>query len=677
MVTSRSYGWLLAAVAIGACGDGLAATGPVVTRVEPASAAQCPSGGSVVSSGLDTNANAVLDDVETVTQTVLCNDPPAQPPPVVVVRIVAEPIGANCADGGAAVQSGPDRNRNGQLDDNEVAHTDYLCGDTALLTRLVPEPVGAHCVAGGLALRIGRDLDGDHELDDGEVERTEYECGDILSRNIAIHSQADALAIAHIRVIQGSLRISDPPAGPDGSFEAIVLPDLEQVRDELTVSVKLATRLSLPKLQMVGATTEIADNSLLSVIEVPALIRLGGSLDVSRNPELLDLTDVLPPVVAGDLRITDNAKLTTAPLPFEVAGRIDISGNVSLSALTIFASEQTGPIRVAGNGAATLELTAHAIADGDGVKRLSSVQVIDNPRMSRMAIHTDVVGAIEVAGNAVLDEAFLNAVQFEGDVDVSSNPQLVRVSFLGEADVLQIAGAVTMSGPIWQIRVRPFTLFDIRGDLTLKNTLLSTIHSIHRVGGQLRLLANPQLTGVSSPFPMGGLDVHNNHMLETLSTVGQPVFTHEIDVSFNQRLTSLPIENADTFGGNVSIRANPALAALSLRAARVSGQLVIRENSALVDFSADLLQDVETINILSNAQLAQFSLPSLTRAPIVVVDRNAALHHVALPLLTEATTVLITHNLALPSCEVIALLAGITARSKLQAGNDDTASCTP
>jgi hypothetical protein len=77
--------------------------------------------------------NGALDDDEVTVRTPVCNQ-------ALVLRIQAEPTGANCAHGGTAVQSGLDGNGNGVLDDAEVAHTDYLCRG-ALATRV--EAAGA------------------------------------------------------------------------------------------------------------------------------------------------------------------------------------------------------------------------------------------------------------------------------------------------------------------------------------------------------------------------------------------------------------------------------------------------------------------------------------------------------------------------------------------------------
>ena len=81
-----------------------------------------------MSSGLDDSGNEKLDDAEIRNRTPICNPALAAQPPAIVLRLRPEPKGANCAVGGTAVESGPDANRNDQLDDAEVApcpHPDH------------------------------------------------------------------------------------------------------------------------------------------------------------------------------------------------------------------------------------------------------------------------------------------------------------------------------------------------------------------------------------------------------------------------------------------------------------------------------------------------------------------------------------------------------------------------
>jgi hypothetical protein len=60
-----------------------------------------------------------------------------------LVRMVAEPAGMNCASGGQKVQLGADVNGNGQLDDGKVQETRYVCNGNS-----IAGPAGAAGAAG-------------------------------------------------------------------------------------------------------------------------------------------------------------------------------------------------------------------------------------------------------------------------------------------------------------------------------------------------------------------------------------------------------------------------------------------------------------------------------------------------------------------------------------------------
>ncbi len=107
-------------------------------------------------------------------------------PPSSVVRLDAEPAGANCAEGGVAIRSGLDDDRNGVLDEGEVASTEYICnggdgvdgmdGTDGVAVRVSAAPWGGDCVHGGTRVDVGRDDDGDGVLGDDEVDETQYAC---------------------------------------------------------------------------------------------------------------------------------------------------------------------------------------------------------------------------------------------------------------------------------------------------------------------------------------------------------------------------------------------------------------------------------------------------------------------------------------------------------------------
>jgi hypothetical protein len=115
------------------------------------SVSECATGGSRIEFGLDRNVNGTLDDSEVSSVAFVCNGNPGTEGPQGIagpqgptgdtgatgpggatglnslVRLDAEPAGANCPAGGVGVHSGPDTNSNGNLEDSEVAQTRFVC----------------------------------------------------------------------------------------------------------------------------------------------------------------------------------------------------------------------------------------------------------------------------------------------------------------------------------------------------------------------------------------------------------------------------------------------------------------------------------------------------------------------------------------------------------------------
>jgi hypothetical protein len=137
---------------------------------------RCALGGVAVASGIDDDGDNVLDDAEIDQTTVLCH----QAPHAVLVRRDAEPAGEHCALGGTAIRAGADENRDAVLADDEVDQTSYVCAAApdVVVVRSDAEPAGDHCAHGGTAVRSGFDDDGDGALDDAEIDQVSYVCGD-------------------------------------------------------------------------------------------------------------------------------------------------------------------------------------------------------------------------------------------------------------------------------------------------------------------------------------------------------------------------------------------------------------------------------------------------------------------------------------------------------------------
>jgi len=236
------------------------------------------------------------------------------------------------------------------LDDREVTEIDYVCGET-LLSRISAEPAGAHCAAGGIAFLTGRDRDGDAVLEDAEVEHAEYECGDEIGRSVTVASRGELAALSQIRAIGGSLVIVDPGPVPDPGFDEVALPALEQVGGGVRISaIKFLARIALPQLQQVGAATEIVDNSLLTAVAWGQLAQVGGALEISRNPQLTGFDPAQLAWIGGALAITDNVALAVIALPaLPAAGDIHIAGNATLGRIELAALTQATTIAIDDN----------------------------------------------------------------------------------------------------------------------------------------------------------------------------------------------------------------------------------------------------------------------------------------------------------------------------------------
>ena len=97
----------------------------------------------------------------------------------VLIAQTAEPAGANCPTGGTRITSGLDSNGNNVLDSSEVVATQFVCGATNgsnLLVATSTEPAGANCAAGGTRVTAGLDTNSNNVLDAGEVMTTSYVC---------------------------------------------------------------------------------------------------------------------------------------------------------------------------------------------------------------------------------------------------------------------------------------------------------------------------------------------------------------------------------------------------------------------------------------------------------------------------------------------------------------------
>jgi hypothetical protein len=674
--------------AVAGCGDSMSGDtggtasppppGSVLADTSPASAADCPDGGTVVRGGTDDNKNQKLDDSEVRTRTVVCNPEPAQPPPKIVVRIIGEPRGSTaCIEGGSAVQSGPDTNANGALDDDEVTGTSLLCGEL-VLTVFRSEPPGANCPAGGVAFDVGHDRNGNAALDDSEVEHTDFSCGEILTRPVEITSAADAATLAHIRIINGELQaIGDPLFG--NTLDAVSLPELEHVTGSvLFVRNPLLTAIELPKLAEIGGSLILDDDPQLVALDLPLLH------SVARNVQLIDLA-ALPGMAGapqlshagGDVAILGNSALANARIPFEVGGEIDVWNNPALAALEISGSPRLGRVDIFHNGITTLTIRAGSFHATDNVA-VDQIDITSNPNLTSVAIDSEVLGDVSIGGNPALAQVHLTFDHGVGNQLIDS-PALDQLTLSATRldDPIQLAGALTVRGPVTQLFA--FTSLHVAGDVTLAGTQLTRVSNLREVGGSLELSDNPRLLGLDIPLEVGrDLIIVGNAALRNVSFVENEVYHGDVVVTNNAELVNIQgLGAARTIHGNLDITVNPALVVTGAgQITRVDGSVTVGANAVLTDLGLDQLQSANLFELNDNPMLAAIALPALQTAGDVIISGNSVAQHLTMPALTRARSLFVELNPELPSCEVVAFQP-VVGQPIFQRGNNDTKVCAP
>ncbi|HYO54579.1 DUF7151 family protein, partial [Archangium sp.] len=146
---------------------------------------RCPQGGTAIETGLDDNEDGALNDNEVKQASYVCSGGSNQNGKMSLVKLMPEAAGAKCASGGTAVLSGLDTNADGIQSDTEVSSTQYICdsGDgkngKAYLVKLLPEASGTNCSRSGTAVLGGIDVNANEQLEATEVTTTQYVCNNV------------------------------------------------------------------------------------------------------------------------------------------------------------------------------------------------------------------------------------------------------------------------------------------------------------------------------------------------------------------------------------------------------------------------------------------------------------------------------------------------------------------
>lgn len=218
--------------------NGLNAVNGMVKVLDEPKGANCANAGQKILSGLDRNSNGLLEDVEVTSTEYTCNGVDAVNG---IVRVLAEPAGAHCGNGGQKILAGLDTNRNQVLEDSEATSTSYVCNGVNSLTRLsslpsTPNPGANQCLFGGTKVDSGLDLNGDGTLQSTEVQTTSVVCSVQVLANVIVESYVVNMGDPTTTCANGGVRMN---AGVDMNG------DHHLQAGEITSSVDICNQVQL------------------------------------------------------------------------------------------------------------------------------------------------------------------------------------------------------------------------------------------------------------------------------------------------------------------------------------------------------------------------------------------------------------------------------------------------
>ncbi|GHH00631.1 hypothetical protein [Comamonas sp. JC664] len=527
----------------------------VLVRTRPVPRGEaCPHGGSLSQAGTDLDGDGILSDDEVTREVQGC----IEPEPVRVVARV-RPLTTHpyvCRYDNSLVEAGVDLNGNGVLDEDELRAAVRLCSNSEVtLLRQRPEPVGPNCATGGTVVEAGVDGNRNAVLDDAEVLAATYVCQPTVTHH-------------------GTLVVEDA-----ADLEA--LRGLSSIRGNLTIQAPDLVELVLPGLVSVDGTLEIHGSPALRRVELAALRYVEGTLSIGGSAQLTELSvgpqahDALPQVRVHSLG------LRALPALPSLAG---LSAVVPLFDLAIWDTgiqSATDTLRHVPTLHGTVSIFDNAVMEELPLSRLAevggSVEISGNPALQSLSglEHLSMVGGgISITNNGALTSVsgLKNLMLVKNHLRVADNPQLRDVRFESLSSLHSLA---------------------VTGNANLEH--VGTMPSLLSVQWGISLEDNPRLTSVTD-LPelqsLGSLSVTRNALLTDLSGFHRVTWMSGLFVTGNDALTDLGTLSALHALGTLEVRDNPALTRLNLRAlADVRRAFYVTGNARLPSCWATLLAD--------------------------------------------------------------------------------------
>ncbi len=418
-----------------------------------------------------------------------------------LVRVDDEPAGVNCENGGVAIHTGIDSNGNGQVDDNEITSTSYVCNG----------PSGLKCPNGSTVLEGVVTVFSSTEL--SKLDGVSCIDGDLIIAGISDL----ALPQLPLEVVTGGVTIAGNPSlvSLDG-FGA-----LHEVGRTYAIqgNSSLADISSVGSLDKLGSVFIVGNDSLVNLDGLQTWSTIEHGITVSNNNALASLTGLENLLTSTqNLTIKSNRSLTSlAALDgLRSVAILEISGNPKLATIAPAALQKIDVRLVLNSNPALTTLSLPSLATTSGIQINSNAALTS---ISFPSLVTTWLFSIQV-NTALTTISAPNLAATTGDIDLTILPALSTVNFsslattggsllLSSASALaNLSGFPKLASVAGNFVVNGCNALDdfagvenltsVSGNMVLSNNaqlsnFTGMAGSFASVGGDLAIIANPQL----------------------------------------------------------------------------------------------------------------------------------------------------------------------------------------
>lgn len=306
------------------------------------------------------------------------------------------------------------------------------------LLRIDDEPPGANCEFGGSAVHTGVDANDDGELADDEITETQYVCDDDpnvlvgkLSGNYTIRNELDALFLAQVTEITGDLWIDAP------GLTSIALPSLQIVGGDIVfLEAGDLELVAFPVLTTAGSpdTEEALDTGNVGVrsggveLDVSSLAELNG--DVLLGGVIIDVSMPMLVSIRGRLAITADTPTLSFPKLTSIGGlglSIDQTAVENLDGFAALTDVQY-QVRLT-NNQLLQDVSGLSLVSGD----LTRLRISGSPLVEDLSGLEGITGvsSLYLANNAALQTlSGLNGLQSVWSLYLGQHPSITSLAGL-------------------------------------------------------------------------------------------------------------------------------------------------------------------------------------------------------------------------------------------------------